>query len=320
MRTNKLYTLVFLAFLVVFNSCTKEQVEEDFNSPINNDMLVFNTVEEYNSAIEKTNSFNHDELLAWEEAQGYKSFGRLCDEFYYSMEPDSFKKIEEINEYVEKHGEFLVLQNDQFGDRYCFPMEYDDKQRYIYNMDKMYAIKDSVYRKVDEVIVYTNIKHFSILQRIKGVDEIFDNPLFKVKSVGIVNPSISKKEQYEDRSTNGRYRLKLFIQTELFHYSLPGKWETHRETEFKITNYKRTLGIWFQKKLRTDYQIDLISYDDRSQIYRQLTAIGNNVSDAVIKDSDKVKLQDGLTWDYPPYFSYYYATASNDEGCRVTFQ
>jgi hypothetical protein len=92
-------------------------------------------------------------------------------------------------------------------------------------------------------------------------------------------------------------------------YSLPWKWETYRETEFKITNYKKTLGIWFQKSLNNNYTIRLISIDDMSGDEREVNFPNRTVNNSVISYSDKYYIQDGLTWDYVPYFSFYYTTA-----------
>lgn len=322
MKVKSLLTLIISTLVVLLSSCSKEYPETLLDSNIISDseILVFKSIEDFQSTINKVNQMSQSELEKYEKSIGFKSFGRICDEIYYSIEPDSFKDIYEIKEFVSKNSNFITFHTDKTGDTYCLPQEFNNKERYVFNTEKMYVIGNYVYRKIEDTLVCSDIKNLTTLKNIISTEEVMNNPLFIIQKFDSESSDFAKKEQYEDDDPNGRYKLKLFIQTELFHYSLPGKWETHRETEFKITNYKKSLGIWFQSSLRTTFEIDLISYDDRSEIYRQVTASGNNVKEAVIKDSDKIKLQDGLSWDYPPYFSYYYATASNEAGCSVTFE
>jgi len=322
MKAKSLLTIIIITFIVLLNSCSKEDtdtlIKSDFISE--SDILVFKSIEDFQSTISKVNKMNQSEREEYEKSRGFKSFGRTCDEFYNSIETSNFKCINEINEFVSKNSKYITFRTDYTGDTYCLPQEYDCKERYVFNKEKMYVIGDYVYRKIDDVLVSSNIMNLAELRNIVSSEEVINSPNFAIQKVESENSNYSKKEQYERRSTKGSYRLKLFIQTELFHYSLPWQWETHRETEYKITNYKSTLGIWFQSSLRTTYDIFLISHDHMSGIFRQVTGTGVNVNKAVIEDSDKIKLADGLTWDYPPYFSYYFATATNEKGCSVTFE
>lgn len=319
----KSFTKLFIfSLLVTFCSCTKEYSDTSLKNgaAVSSDIPTFKSFSEYRSAIEKTINMTDSELKDYEESRGYKSFGRICNEVYSSIQPENFKSIEEIKEFVSKQSMYLTLQTDKTGDIYCLPQEFDNNERFVLNKDKMYIIDGFVYRKFDDLTVYSNIKNLVKLKNVVSNEEVMNNPLFSIQKKDYESSSFTKKEQYEKPNDVGRYRLKLFIQTETFHYSTPWKWETHRETEYKITNYKKTLGVWFQNSLNTTFNIFLQSYDDISGDYREVSSSGTNVYNNVISYSDKYFIQEGLTWDYVPYFSYYYATARNSQGCTVTFQ
>lgn len=313
--------------LTVFNSgCSKDKELVPDVETAKTEMLVFKDYEEYAQAVSKTNSMTECELVEYEQSMGYKSFGRVCDEFYYSININKIKSIEDIHQMVEVNCKYLTFHTDYTGETYCLPQEFDNEARFVINEEKMYVIGNYAYKKLDRVLVSSEIQNIAQLKQIENVGEVQNNPLFKIQEIDKEKPNTSKKEQYEDHDDewvgNKKYRIKLFIQTEIFHYTLPGKVETHRETEYRITNYLRRLGVWFQTKLYTDYEIHLISIDDRSNEERVVTTDGlnKNVYGAVHRGDDKYKQSDALTWDYKPYFSYYYAHAKNSMGCEKTFQ
>ncbi|GAB1414966.1 hypothetical protein MASR2M117_03720 [Paludibacter sp.] len=57
----------------------------------------YDGVEEFNNTLLKVNSMTKSERLEWEKQQGFKSFGTICNEFYETIDPASFKSNEEAN-------------------------------------------------------------------------------------------------------------------------------------------------------------------------------------------------------------------------------
>jgi hypothetical protein len=41
-----------------------------------------------------------------------KSFGQICDEFYQTIDPESFKSLEEVKAFVARNSRYLTLIND----------------------------------------------------------------------------------------------------------------------------------------------------------------------------------------------------------------
>jgi hypothetical protein len=83
--------------LTVFNSaCSKDEGIITDIKMAEKEMLVFKDYEEYITAIDKTISLNPDELSAWEEAQGFISYGSKCEEVYFSQYFESFENMDAI--------------------------------------------------------------------------------------------------------------------------------------------------------------------------------------------------------------------------------
>lgn len=236
----KFKVLLILIIFSVFISCKKDELGTNaFNNEIllNTSIPSFKTLEEFIIAANKTSKMTNDEIVNYENALGYNSFGRICDEFYHSINPDNFKSKGEIEAFVSNNNKFLVFDTDYTGDTYCLPREYDNKARYLINEDKMYIIGDFAFKRFEKAIVSTEVLNISSLYKLETAGEAQSNPIFNVQKI-IKETSGSKKEQYEDHNdkwANGDYyRIKLFIQTELFHWTVPGKVQTDRKQNIKL--------------------------------------------------------------------------------------
>src|SRR5690606_15338966 len=113
----------------------------------------------------------------------------------------------------------------------------------------------TVYKKIGETIISSNVKNILSLSNVKTLNEIKNNNEFIIYD-NIQLKSINREVNVDrdDNTFNGKkYRIKLWVQTEIYHHILKNK--TYRETEYKITNYIRRGGVWFQKKMLTDFDI-----------------------------------------------------------------
>lgn len=216
----KIKVLLISLIIVIFSSCTKEQTEPTIDIPVNNEMLVFNSMEDYNAVINKTISLNHDELKVYEESLGFKSFGRKCEEIYYSINPDQFNSFEEIKEYVEKHSEYLVLlkdENDEYTVEYSL---YNNPTRYIVNENKMYQLGENVFKVFEKDYAYTNIANIEELFHLDEKDLITTkidpkitivHNILTIETKDVANNCGAGEFEKNRYSTSGKHRIKLYI-------------------------------------------------------------------------------------------------------------
>ncbi len=183
MKRNILFIIVlfFLASgltTLFFNSCSKDELknEEILNEDLRS-ILSFNSDKEYIETLDKVLSMNPQELKAYEESKGYKSFGRLCDEIYYNINPEDFKSIEEVKTFVSKNSEYLRLVEDENGEFSLETILSDNPNRYLINDDKMFIINKNVYKVFEEGIVTTQVERKEFLKGIndKNISKYIDN-------------------------------------------------------------------------------------------------------------------------------------------------
>lgn len=161
--------------LTVFNSaCSKDEGMITDIKMAEKEMLVFKDYEEYSSALNKVLSFDEDELKLWEEQQGFKSFGRICDEMYENVKQKDFTTIEGLMEFVNSHNTFLKLEKMETGDYVLEVALEKHLNRYLLNRNKMYAIGENAYKVFEEGVATTSLSNKEILinaTTLKDVDE-----------------------------------------------------------------------------------------------------------------------------------------------------
>ena len=104
MKRNLLKTVIILLAVTFVISCNKEN---NFKVETN-DLVNFQNVEEFNQELKKVISLSLDELIAYEDSKGYKSFGRTCDEIYESIDFEKFNSFKELETYIN----FKRIKND----------------------------------------------------------------------------------------------------------------------------------------------------------------------------------------------------------------
>lgn len=314
---NLLYIFILT---MVFTSCLKEDIEpQEDNKEQNIEILQFSSFDELQATINKVNKYTKEERMNWENQMNFKSFGSICDKVYAEIDIENINTINDVEKLVFENSKYLKLETDNTGDKYCLPAECDNEERFILNDNLMYIVGTEAFKKVSNGMISTKIENLTALLKINKIEEIIGDGNFKIFENKKFK-SIEKEEivDRDDRTIDGKtYRVKVWVQTEIYHNVLLNK--TYRETEYKITNYLRRVGVWFQKPMLTDWGIELISWDERSNIERQITAGGFNDYNEVFKYSDMFYIADGLTWDYKPVFVHVKAWAKNEKLCSVSF-
>lgn len=228
MKNNlKIYFLGILAFTFALTSCDKNEdaISEIQKSP-KTDILTFATQEDFDKTLVKVNSMTKEERLAWEKEQGFKSFGTICDEFYETIKPESFKSVEEIKAFVTKNSDKIEFYTSSDGETYCVTKDFLSPERYLTNENQTCKINN-------KVIVYSS-------------NEISTNQsLFMQKAASSV---VTAADKSDDKVIKGpgigdddSYRLHVWLSTEL------GGNGTKHYSMLSIKNFYRSLGIWFFK-------------------------------------------------------------------------
>jgi hypothetical protein len=170
-KLNK-YVLGILAITFVMTSCSKTSDELASVASTKQNILTFKTVEEFNTTVQKVNSMKPEERVAWEKSKGFKSFGTICDEFYATIEPQNFKTIEQVNDFVAANRDKIQIYTNEAGDKYCEVQEFDNSARYLMNANRMYIIGNKAFRTFNEGVVSTVISDIETLKMAKSYSEL----------------------------------------------------------------------------------------------------------------------------------------------------
>lgn len=272
--------ICFLSLILIsFNSCKKEdQYLEELNEyRVKNNMLVFSSINDYNKLLKRTIEFSHEELVVWESSIGFKSYGRISEDIYFSINPESFLNNEDVFSFVEKNKNYLYLNKDENGEFELEHYLFNNPERYIINKDRMFQINDIVYKVFDRGYAYTNEKNLEKILNIREDELTNDNCVQEIifKNYNSENNGIKDSENWcgsgeiNARSTDGNDRVKLTIWA---HQPPAGAYgySVARGT-FSVRPYKRVLGIWYwcERTMKADIKmaIDYLAPRDWQRIY-----------------------------------------------------
>lgn len=310
---------IFFALFVLFftiTGCKKEQVTEtqltpnDFELKVSDEILKFKDAEHFFSTYKQNLSFSNTERFEWEKSQNFSSFGRVCDELYFSMNETLFKDDEKVKNFVKQHSDKLQLIKDSNGDLTLETILYSNDLRYFANNDKMFQIGEIVYLLLEEGFASASA---SKIEKLKQINEnnyrLFFNDsdvTFSSSLLSDVN-SVLKDGTYncgtyaEERVTNDRERTYLRISTHAINMTLNSIESTVGWVSYIVRPYKKTLGIWYwctrhiscNIKVATDYYANtdmdgnpsnqwqrLIQQDSRTNVYA--SSVSDKLPDVVL--------------------------------------
>lgn len=251
----KIFYTVILACLIL--SCERSNI----NDPIKEDkkslsadlsnILSFESITEYIEAQKVVNSLSEVELKNYEESKGYKSFGRLCDEFYKSIDPEEFTSIEMVKAFVSSNRDYLQLIEDANGEFTLETVLSFNSNRYLLNGDKMFIIGEIVYKVFEEGTAMTNVVDIEMLKHLKEpgllnkdneyIHFIPNHPISMAKDAAYNCGMSANNPSTEDRD---RTVIEISIDY-LDSYDINGVPQTVFQNRVLVRPYKRTLGIWY---------------------------------------------------------------------------
>ncbi len=230
-----------------------------------------------------------EERSAWEKEQGFKSFGTICDEFYETIDPESFKNVEEVKAFVEKNSDKIEFYTSSDGEIYCVTKDFLSAQRYLTNSNQACIINN-------KVIVYSS-------------NEIASNQsLFMKKAASAV---VTKDDEYGNCVIKGpgwfdddTYRVHAWIKTETAGNN------TCYWTTLEIKNFALSGGIWWFIEAPVNFTYNFVIRDSNNYSFS-----ANNTGAGWITSSNSSPRY-SYTTPYisnisTPYYTSYYCKVVN---------
>ena len=110
------FLIISLLIIATLSSCQKDELEP-LNDNECNEMLYFESIEEYTTVSNQVANMSKTELHDWEKEQGIVSFGIEAQRIYDSFETENFESIEDVKKkllydlyYFENMSFFLDIQ------------------------------------------------------------------------------------------------------------------------------------------------------------------------------------------------------------------
>ncbi|MBN2746190.1 MAG: hypothetical protein JXR34_05640 [Bacteroidales bacterium] len=242
------YINIGIIIFLTLTSCKKDgNIFE--NNLSNNNQMEFKTIQDFKMQLDAIKNMSIDERIKYEDSKGYKSFGRVCDEFYYSINFDQFSSQEEILNFVEKNSDKLKLTKESNGEYRLETQLSTRSARYLIGEDFIYIIGNQAYKLFNNGIAVSskdNIKELKtynpkqvsnqFISKVTFIEDIDYNSILK-------DPSYDCGEGYEVDVTNGRNRTQVKTVLDLFSF-ISGVSYSYG-AEFQVRPYHRTLGIWY---------------------------------------------------------------------------
>lgn len=153
--------------IIFFNACSKDESELITRDSDFLKITSFKDRQEYFETLNSILSMSPEELKEYEESKGYKSFGRLCDEFYQTINPEDFQSLEEIKEFVNKNSEYVKLVMDDYGEYSLESALSSNPNRYLINKDKMFIVNKNIFKVFEDATIAVDIDKKALLSVIK---------------------------------------------------------------------------------------------------------------------------------------------------------
>ncbi len=245
--------IVLLLFtLPILNGCNEKE-EMPIQQLNDNKMLVFNSLQEMDTLIKKTSLMQLEELIAYEDAKGYKSFGRVCDEFYITIVPENFKSMEDILRFAEENSKYLQIEIDEDGETSIMPTNFHSTEKFIMNENKMYQIGNTVYRVFDNGVVSTSLENSQNLTDIKEENLLSYQTdgrylyTFNAAAINCKSGLAACGNAATDFHANGNERvvIKIWATSTRTTDPLGNPFNSYLALQYTAYAQKRTLGAWF---------------------------------------------------------------------------
>lgn len=290
------------------------------------DILIFKSDAEFDSTFQKVNAMSVEARSSWEKSKGFKSFGTTCDQVYGGINPENFKSLQQVKDTVAKLGEYLEIGQTKEGQYFVDPKESGNPMRYLINKDKMYIIKDSVFKKFDEGTVVMSTSAIEELKKVKSIKNLQASKNMIVRR-NVANIDTRSSVEF----SNEIYSYVNFIQGKR-HFMLRVKLNTwqvtsdsksYRYIQYSYSNYKMTAWVYWDERQQVSSTVSAYGSDAKSlwgQMldYRGYTySYGESSSNTIENDAAHPFANNYQSTFGDPYFLSYNIYAKSDRGCFI---
>jgi hypothetical protein len=243
-----------------FFSCSKSDITQKMDSDQTLKVPSYKTVESLIDLRKTIFSLTHEERMAYEDSHGYKSFGRICDELYFSILPSKFNSIEEAKTFVADHSEYLQLIVGEDGSLTLETVDYNNPYRYFMDINKMFRIGNSMYKVFDANIASTTVEDAEKLKSLTSENLSSLND----EKITVFNYKFSNRDnQLKDVALNCGTHLDNSVDNDRnrTHYELDiyemDQSGTMVYSHYLVRPYYKTLGIWYwcQRTISADIKV-----------------------------------------------------------------
>ena len=311
--------IAILSVTFALTSCSKTSDELASVASTKQDILTFKTVEEFNTTVQKVNSMKPEERSAWEKSKGFKSFGTICDEVYNRIDPTKFKSLQEVKDTVAALNVYLEMGQNKDGKFYVDPKENSNPNRNLINIDKMYIIKDSVFKQFDNGIVAASISNIEKLKQMKSIEVAKTDCSVSIRQKTITYGYASGNylNYFEQWGVNGNYAIRIRLNT----YLIQGL----RQHDYTFNNYKWTLWTYWGDYLsHTSSNLHTTTSDDYViDPGNPYSAIGHRPSMGAYYCTNDYAVTCTFQYITPslisntPYYTHIDVYASNGQSCVI---
>lgn len=294
--------LTFLVLILMISSCKKEDIyyhdlEIDSYQEELPVIMSFRNANDYMTTRKMIVEMSNSERKKYEEARGYKSFGRICDELYDNIDPEEFKSQEEIITYAELNSKYFQIIKEENGDLRFEKVLYDDPNRYLIDENMIFISEKVAHKVYSNFTVSSNITNFAILNLCdeKDIINYKDNPEFHfTEALGkqvIIEletkdypppPYMYCGASFSDEAVDDRDKTTLTLKWNWI-------WDAYwfYETQMQIVPWKKTLGTWFHcyrtlswdARWASDYKADGFDWERRQHAFNG--SVYSNVANIV---------------------------------------
>jgi hypothetical protein len=229
-------------------SCSKSDITPKTNSEQALNVPTFKSGESFIELGKTIYSFTHEERKKYEDSHGYKSFGRICDELYFSILPSKFKSIEEAEKFVSEHSEYIQLIPNDDGSLTLETVDYNNPYRYFMDINKIFRVDNSLFKVFEESIATTDSENLDNLMSLTAVNLSSLND----EKIKVVNYKISGREnRLKDDALNCGSHKDNHVDNgdQRTHYELDiyemDQMGTQVYAHYLVRPYNKVLGIWY---------------------------------------------------------------------------
>jgi len=166
MKTNiKLFAVAIAAMMagsILFISCTKEIGLDPTSKGGNASFMVTpSAIPYFANEGDLTNRLieieaNLDDLATFEDNLGYVSIGRLSDEFFDTIDFDSFVEANDFEQFMLNNSQFAEKEIEPDGAISYVPRFFHNRLRYVANTNGLFQVGDTIFRLVTHGMAFSH--------------------------------------------------------------------------------------------------------------------------------------------------------------------